>query len=231
MDTLSPLADNGNPSEKRCTGLCNRLLPNTTEFFHRNGKYGLYPQCKECVSKKKKAHSSKTEVREHRKTYSKAYRLEHQDYVRSHKKAYYAQPEVQTYKRIYTRTYRTRPGVLEKKHVQAKEYNDRPETQERRRPYDRTLQHNRRARIKGNGGSHTVQDIQEQLKRQKHKCYYCSAKFKMKDNNYIYHIDHVIPVAKGGSNDMSNIVLACPKCNQTKNDRLPHEWAEGGRLL
>jgi 5-methylcytosine-specific restriction endonuclease McrA len=40
-----------------------------------------------------------------------------------------------------------------------------------------------------------------------------------------------VPVSRGGSNDISNIVLACPSCNLQKGTRLPHEWPEGGRLL
>lgn len=44
-----------------------------------------------------------------------------------------------------------------------------------------------------------------------------------------YHVDHVHPIAKGGSNGRENIVLACRKCNLSKRDRLPIEFA--GRLL
>lgn len=31
--------------------------------------------------------------------------------------------------------------------------------------------------------------------------------------------DHVVPRARGGSNDLSNLVLACNKCNQRKGAR------------
>jgi 5-methylcytosine-specific restriction endonuclease McrA len=95
--------------------------------------------------------------------------------------------------------------------------------------------HKRRALKKGNGGTYTAQDIQDQLKRQRHKCYYCQLKFEKTQKNegikYIYHIEHVVPLTRNGSNDMSNIVLACPTCNLRKHNRLPHEWPEGNRLL
>jgi hypothetical protein len=31
-------------------------------------------------------------------------------------------------------------------------------------------------------------------------------------------IDHIIPVSKGGTNDLQNLTMACSKCNSLKND-------------
>jgi 5-methylcytosine-specific restriction endonuclease McrA len=43
-----------------------------------------------------------------------------------------------------------------------------------------------------------------------------------------YHVDHLIPLARGGAHAWENLVLACPPCNQSKNDKLVEEWrAEG----
>jgi 5-methylcytosine-specific restriction endonuclease McrA len=36
--------------------------------------------------------------------------------------------------------------------------------------------------------------------------------------------DHVVPLARGGSNDISNLVTACFKCNRSKRDKTPEEW-------
>jgi len=74
---------------------------------------------------------------------------------------------------------------------------------------------NRRAREKGNGGTHTSSDIQAQYRRQNGRCFYC--KTKVRDD---YHVDHVVPVAAGGSNGPENLVVACPPCNQTKAGKL-----------
>lgn len=35
-----------------------------------------------------------------------------------------------------------------------------------------------------------------------------------------YEIDHVIPLAKGGATELSNLVLACRPCNRTKGDQI-----------
>lgn len=88
----------------------------------------------------------------------------------------------------------------------------------------RELDHRRRARKRNAEGSFTKEDVQLMLRQQKNKCWYCQKKLNGK-----YHIDHRIPLSRGGSNNPSNLVLTCPKCNLSKNDRLPHEW--GDRLL
>lgn len=42
-------------------------------------------------------------------------------------------------------------------------------------------------------------------------------------------VDHVIPVSQGGASTWGNTVTACPRCNQRKADRTPHE--AGMKLL
>lgn len=39
-----------------------------------------------------------------------------------------------------------------------------------------------------------------------------------------FHHDHLLPYARGGSNDSSNIVLACRSCNISKGDKTLIEW-------
>lgn len=36
----------------------------------------------------------------------------------------------------------------------------------------------------------------------------------------IWHVDHFIPLAKGGTNDIENLVLSCARCNVEKRDKL-----------
>lgn len=55
----------------------------------------------------------------------------------------------------------------------------------------------------------------EVFKRDGFECQYCGAH----PPSVILHVDHIHPVAKGGKNDMDNLITACEACNQGKSDR------------
>ena len=40
------------------------------------------------------------------------------------------------------------------------------------------------------------------------------------------HADHVIPLSRGGADDLENLVWTCPKCNLEKGDMTLQEWRE-----
>lgn len=76
---------------------------------------------------------------------------------------------------------------------------------------------NRRAREQSANGSFTSQDVLDLFERQQGRCAYCRVTIQ-KD----FHVDHVIPLAKGGSNWPSNLALACESCNLSKGHKL--DW-------
>jgi 5-methylcytosine-specific restriction endonuclease McrA len=82
------------------------------------------------------------------------------------------------------------------------------------------IERNRRARERGNGGTHIAADVQAQYERQKGKCFYRGERLGSD-----YHVDHVIPLALGGSNGPENLVIACARCNQTKYAKHPMDFA------
>lgn len=62
---------------------------------------------------------------------------------------------------------------------------------------------------------------------QKWKCAICRTGIKKK-----YHVDHIMPLAKGGKHERSNIQLLCPTCNVRKSAKDPIEYMQSlGRLL
>lgn len=37
-------------------------------------------------------------------------------------------------------------------------------------------------------------------------------------------IDHIIPVSRGGTNELNNLICACWECNTSKNNHSPEVW-------
>ena len=91
----------------------------------------------------------------------------------------------------------------------------------------RVKSNRRRARLAGSGKQYTRHDVNRLYELQRGKCANCRC--SIFDG---YHVDHRIPVAKGGDNSPGNIELLCKKCNLKKAAKLPHEFAqENGRLI
>lgn len=89
------------------------------------------------------------------------------------------------------------------------------------------LVHNRRAKEKA-GGIHSAADLKDILSSQRGRCVVCNADLsKIKK-----HVDHVVPLVRGGSNDRSNLRYLCAPCNLSKGSKDPIDFArERGLLL
>lgn len=86
---------------------------------------------------------------------------------------------------------------------------------------------NRRARKLASGGSFTKEDIDSIYAMQRGRCAWCTKKV-----GKIFHIDHRVALALGGSNDPDNLAISCPPCNLKKGAKDEIAWAqENGRLL
>ena len=73
----------------------------------------------------------------------------------------------------------------------------------------------------------TVADIARLMERQRGRCPYCDR--SIRDG---YHVDHYVPLAKGGTHEPENVQLTCAACNQSKGAKLPEEFAqERGKLF
>ncbi len=86
--------------------------------------------------------------------------------------------------------------------------------------------HARRAREAGCIGKYTAADLKRIRTMQKDKCAYCKTSLKAS-----CHLDHIIPLARGGDNFPSNIQFLCGPCNMKKNAKDPIDFARSRGLL
>jgi 5-methylcytosine-specific restriction endonuclease McrA len=91
----------------------------------------------------------------------------------------------------------------------------------------RSATRNRRAMKRQAEGNHTQSDIHEIYKLQRGCCAICRVKVRGK-----YHVDHIKPLSRGGSNARCNLQITCATCNIRKKDRDPIEHMQSlGFLL
>jgi 5-methylcytosine-specific restriction endonuclease McrA len=78
------------------------------------------------------------------------------------------------------------------------------------RPRMRIFQHNRRAKARANGGAFTHEEWLAVCEKHGNKCLRCGTTEGMLTP------DHVVPISKGGTSDISNIQPLCLRCNKVK---------------
>lgn len=90
----------------------------------------------------------------------------------------------------------------------------------------RSHKRNAKAKRRLARGQHSEDDIADILKAQRNRCAYCKIKLKK------YQVDHIIAIAKGGTNFRQNIQIACGPCNRAKSAKDPIDFSRSlGKLL
>lgn len=86
--------------------------------------------------------------------------------------------------------------------------------------------HKRRARALDAKGVYSAGDVQKILGLQRGMCAYCRVKVGER-----YHVDHIKPLSRGGSNWPENLQILCPSCNVKKWAHDPIDFAQKQGLL
>lgn len=79
----------------------------------------------------------------------------------------------------------------------------------------RSWDQRRKALKKAAPGKWTAEDLKLLHGKQHGLCAYCGHPY-----GQAFEVDHVIPLAKGGTNWPYNIVIACPRCNRSKGAKM-----------
>lgn len=78
-----------------------------------------------------------------------------------------------------------------------------------------------RARLDKTRGFYTFNEIWQMYEDQQGLCAYCETPLFG-----TYHIDHMLPLSRGGRNDWVNLAITCPPCNMQKHDKTAEEFME-----
>lgn len=205
---------------------CTKAL--SAEFFHRERRSpsGLRGECKVCHAARMRSYRQDNHQRINQKRRDD-YWAGNREMITAHNRKYYEEhrEQILAQKKIYHRENRNRilaysatyyQENLEAKREAALEY-------QKSNP-DKARARNRRYRARKNGVEHipyTDADINDLWYEQKGQCAYCSAPIFS-----YYHLDHVVPLSRGGADGLENIVLACPSCNCSKKAKTGEEYME-----
>lgn len=86
----------------------------------------------------------------------------------------------------------------------------------------------RRARRMSAGGTFSSADVAQIMKSQRGRCGYCRQPVRKRAP----HLDHIMALSRGGTNDRTNLQILCSSCNHRKYNKDPIAFArELGRLL
>ena len=210
------------------------------EAFSKYGqaKDGHCTQCKACnrvYAQANKARISEYQVIysrsrvEEKRAYDADYRARNGERLRAQSKEYYQQnrdaviastSEWQRNNPVAVRAKNKRWSDANPEKVKAAKAARYQANRDQHREYVR----NRRMRIRKVGGQFTEGEFKRKLALYANRCHWCGRVIQD------VHRDHLIPLAKGGTNFISNVVPSCVPCNMRKNALMPWDFQEG-RLL
>ena len=206
---------------KTCTK-CLQAKPFSAFPKQASGKNGLRASCKSCNQQEWKKYVELNS--EKRKASQANYRVNSQEKIREYDAKYREKNKERELAR--GAAWRAANPEKEKARTAAYRANNKEKDAARKALYTkqnpdvvRAIASRRRARVRGAEGTHSSEDIQKLFSLQRGLCAVCQTDISGKN-----HVDHVMPLALGGTNDKTNLQLLCPTCNHSKSSKHPIDF-------
>lgn len=209
---------------------CNQEL--SIDNFHKstNNKDGFKGQCKKCRREYNAIYVE--EAKEKIFTMRKQYRENNKEILSIKKKEYYKNNKEEHKKRMKEYIDKNKAELYRKKKIYREENKERLLAQRklyRQTPEARIIKRvsnfNRKV-LERKAGKLDNDEVKKIVNNAK-KCYWCGTSIKKS-----FHIDHYVPLSKGGTNAIENIVISCPQCNMKKHNTDPLKFAQSiGKLF
>lgn len=136
--------------------------------------------------------------------WSKKWRDEHKEHIKEYNSRYYREHRKEILEKKdnkeYTRVWRIKNADKVKRYS------------ELHKEDKACRESKRRARKKGNGGSHTPEEWNDVLVHYGSRCLRCGATERIEK-------DHVVSIKNNGSDDIENLQPLCRSCNTSKNSK------------
>ena len=187
---------------KQCSK-CKELKPFSEYYKRKNRKSGYQSSCKKCEIERtqKWIKENQESVKEKEKTRYYA----NKDFFNKQSRIYHSQNRETINQR---RRQKHIENIEHEKQINKLWKKNNPELV-------RNQSAKRRANKKNNGKYKVTK--KELTKLYSSNCFYCG-------KNKSIEIDHVIPLSRGGTHSIGNLVSACRNCNARKNNKTIMEW-------
>jgi 5-methylcytosine-specific restriction endonuclease McrA len=203
-----------NPGGMRICTVCKQ--EKSVDDFYRNARQTLSGSCKQCLIEyqHRHHHANKAAILEKQKAYAAA----NQEKISAYKKEWSQKNRA---RRLSTQ----RAYFAKNREKITQQISDWHKAQppEKKKATSVKRHSNRRAAKLNAKGSFTLVDLQAKREMCGDRCYYCQTRLANLPVKRV-HVDHKIPLSRGGSNWPANLTYSCGSCNQSKGARTIKEF-------
>ena len=209
---------------KVCTKCGKILVANEMNFNkHKNGKYGLQAECKVCRNEEDKKYRevNKEEIKEYGKQWREEHKEEIKEYNKQYAKQYYEdnKEELKEKSKQYKEEHKEEMKQWREEHKEElKEYGKQYRENNPNKVFNNSNKRRKREENQGNGV--TKEQWFEMFEFFNWECAYSGVQLD-KDNRSV---DHIIPLAEGGLNEIWNCVPMLRNYNTSKHANDMLEW-------